>query len=143
MSRHFNSNEISILGIHTLLELIFNLNFFRFGDKFYKQKEAIAMGNIAAPSIANIYLAILEQNFLNIHGDEILAYYRFIDDIFIIVNRHFNINFLKFFFGYLKLNVAGGKIVNFLDLNISLNPITNQLVLELFCRISFFYSPFF
>jgi hypothetical protein len=35
--------------------------------------------------IANIDLAILEQNFLNIHGDEILAYYRFIDDIFIIV----------------------------------------------------------
>ena len=40
------------------------------------------MGNIAAPSIANIYLAILEQNFLNIHADDILAYYRFIDDIF-------------------------------------------------------------
>ena len=82
------------------------------------------MGNIAAPSIANIYLALLEQNFLNIHADDILAYYRFIDDIFIIVKKHLNINFFKFFFGYLKLNVVGGKTVNFLDLNISLNPIT-------------------
>ena len=101
LSRHFKSKEISILGIRTLLDLIFKLNFFRFGERFYKQKEGIAMGNIAAPSIANIYLAILEQNFLNIHADDILAYYRFIDDIFIIVKKHFNINFLKFFFGYL------------------------------------------
>ena len=140
LSRHFKSKEISILGIRTLLDLIFKLNFFRFGERFYKQKEGIAMGNIAAPSIANIYLAILEQNFLNIHADDILAYYRFIDDIFIIVKKHFNINFLKFFFGYLKLNVVGGKTVNFLDLNISLNPITYKLKFNLFVKPTFTYS---
>ena len=54
------------------------------------------MGNIAAPSIANIYLANLEQNILNIHGDDLLAYYRFIDEISIIVKKHLKIKFLKF-----------------------------------------------
>ena len=52
----------------------------------------------------------------------------------------FIINFLKFFFGYLKLNVVGGKTVNFLDLNISLNPITNQLHFNLYVKPTFTFS---
>ena len=113
IARNFSSTDISTYGFHTLLKIIFTLNYFRFNDKYFKQVFGISMGNKAAPSVANIYLVIKEENFLVIHRPYILAYYRFIDDIFIIVKNEFNIEILRLHFGYLKLNVVGGKTVNF------------------------------
>ena len=130
--------EISTTGFHELLKIIFNFNYFCFNNSFYKQKEGISMGCKAAPAIANLYLSILENNFLIIHRP--LIYYRFIDDIFTVVNNDFDINILKNFFGYLKLNVVGGKIVNFLDLNINLNSLTNKLNFSLYIKPTCTYS---
>jgi len=45
------------------------------------------MGTKCGPSIANVYLYILEIQFLKIHRP--LFYSRFIDDIFIIVSSGF------------------------------------------------------
>jgi hypothetical protein len=100
------------------------------------------MVNKAAPYIANIYLIIKEENFLVIHRPFILAYYRFIDDIFIIVKYGFNIKLLEFHFGYLKLNIIGGKTVNFLDLVINLNSFTNKLKFNLYIKPTFTFSYF-
>jgi len=140
IAKNFNSLEIDIFGFHTLLKLIFNLNYFSFNDNYFKQIFGIAMGNKAAPSIANIYLIIKEENFLIIHRPFILAYYRFIDDIFIIVKYGFNIKLLEFHFGYLKLNIIGGKTVNFLDLVINLNSFTNKLKFNLYIKPTFTFS---
>ena len=139
-ARNFSSTEISTYGFHILLKIIFTLNYFRFNDKHFKQIFGISMGNIAAPSIANIYLVIKEDSFLVIHRPYILAYYRFIDDIFIIVRNGFDINILKNHFGYLVLNVVGGKTVNFLDLVISLNPLTDKLKFNLYIKPTFTFS---
>ena len=59
ISRHFHSDEISTKGFHELLKIIFELNYFRYNNKHYKQKYGISMGNKAAPSVANIYVFIL------------------------------------------------------------------------------------
>jgi hypothetical protein len=47
---------------------------------------------------------------------------------------------LKFHFGYLKLNVVGGKTVNFLDLVIGLNSLTNKLKFNLYVKPTFTFS---
>ena len=129
---------MNIIGFRKLLEIVFNYNYFQFNNKFFKQKQGIAMGSICAPSIANLYLSILEENFLKIHKP--LFYKRFIDDIFIIVSCLFNINILKFFFGNLKLNIVSSNIVIFLDLLISLNRITNKLIFSVHLKPTFTFS---
>ena len=50
------------------------------------------MGAKFAPMIANLYLSIMEENFLVIHKP--LAYFRFIDDIFTILKNDFDTNIL-------------------------------------------------
>jgi predicted GIY-YIG superfamily endonuclease len=125
ISKNFHSNEINILGFRKLLELVFNYNYFKYNNKYFKQIQGIAMGSICAPSIANLFLSILEELFLLNHKP--LFYKRFIDDIFLIVSRFFNINTLKSFFGNLKLNIVSSDVVIFLDLLIRLNRLTNKL----------------
>ncbi len=90
------------------------------------------MGAKCAPSIANLYLAILEKNFLFIHKP--LWYSRFIDDILIIINESFDINLLISSFRNLKLNVVTNKVVNFLDLTIKLDETTNFLSFSLYTK---------
>ena len=61
------------------------------------------MGCICGPSIANLYVYILEKEWLNKHKD--IIYYRFIDDIFIASGYKINLLEFKSTFGYLKLNI--------------------------------------
>ena len=90
------------------------------------------MGAKCAPSIANFYLSLLEENFLFIHKP--LFYYRFIDDILVILYSYFNINLLTDSFKNLKLNIVSEKSVNFLDLIIELDPITGCLNFSLYTK---------
>jgi len=88
-----------------LLKIIFFFNYFRYENNHYKLKFGISMGNKAAPSVTNIYLFILEENFLTIYRPYIFSYYRYTDDILIIIRSDFDIRILKNQFGYFKLNV--------------------------------------
>ena len=132
ISRNLNSNDISSTAFHEILKLIFENNVFSFNKKFFRQIKGVAMGAKCAPSIANLYLAILEENFLVIHKP--LFYCRFIDDICTILNEHFNIDILINSFGNLKLNVVSNNTVNFLDLNITLDQTTNFLSFSLYTK---------
>ena len=71
----------------------------------------IAMGSKCGPSVANIYIWLLEKNFLCIHKP--LFYVRFIDDIFIIFNKDFDIRLLVGTFKNLKLNIVTSEKVVF------------------------------
>jgi len=53
------------------------------------------MGNKAALSVTKIYLFILEENFLTIYRPYIFSYYRYTDDILIIIRSDFDIRILK------------------------------------------------
>lgn len=71
---------LSYEDICTLLDQCLNNNVFSFGDKFYRQKLGIAMGNPCAPPLAIIFLDRLEQQALEkaVHKPDFLV--RYIDD---------------------------------------------------------------
>jgi hypothetical protein len=132
INKNFKSNDISTIGFHEILKMIFQNNVFTFNKKYFKQIKGIAMGPKCAPAIANLFLAILEENFLNIHKP--LFYYRFIDDILLAFENGFNIEFLISSFDGLKLNVTTGTKVIFLDLIIEVDQITNKLSFSLYTK---------
>jgi len=132
MISNFQSNLITTFGFHEILKIIFENNVFSFNKRFYKQIRGIAMGSKCGPSIANIYISLLEKNFLTIHKP--LLYVRFIDDIFTVMNGTFDINLLLNNFIYLKLNLVTSKIVVFLDLTIELSQITGTLIFSLYTK---------
>ena len=100
----------------------------------------IAMGTIAAPSIANIFLYCIEKEFIYIHRP--LCYYRFIDDIFIATRKNFDINILKSSFD-INLNINSDKIVQFLDLNIYFCKYTKRLKFSLYIKPTNTFSYLF
>lgn len=132
MKDKINNEHLNIKGFYSILKLVFENNVFTYKNKFYRQIKGVAMGTKCGPSIANIYISCLEKNFLFIHKP--LAYYRFIDDIFVILLDNFNIQLLLDEFGYLKLNVTSSKNVNFLDLNISYCKLTKKLKFTLYIK---------
>ena len=134
ISTNFDSSIISSFGFHTILELVFKNNIFTFNNKYYKQILGIAMGSISGPSVANMYIWLLEKNFLEIHKP--LSYSRFIDDIHVIVLENFDINILINLFEEfgLKLNIVSSEEVIFLDLLIKINPYTGKLNFSLYTK---------
>jgi len=75
------------------------------------------MGSICGPSVANLYLYILERHWFNIRSS--LIHNRFIDDICMASKGQANLEEIRSLFGDLKLEISKEKILNFLVLNIS------------------------
>ena len=67
-----------------LIKFILENNVFSFDDEYFLQVCGTAMGTRMVPCYANIFMAELEENFLSGYPYKLLAYYRYIDDIFII-----------------------------------------------------------
>ncbi len=66
-------------------------NYFSFQNDFYLQVSGTSMGTICAPNYANLFVGLLEKNFIfnpdkNTHWHKIIKWYRFIDDIFCVFN---------------------------------------------------------
>lgn len=57
-----NSIHITVLGFYEILKLILENNIFAFKNEFFIQILGIIMGAICGPSLANIYVWILEKN---------------------------------------------------------------------------------
>jgi hypothetical protein len=69
MKDKIKSTFFNIKAFHAFLKLFFDNiyllffnNYFTYNKKYYKQVKGIAMGTECGPSIANIYLYILEKN---------------------------------------------------------------------------------
>jgi hypothetical protein len=90
------------------------------------------MGCIAGPSIANLYIYILEYEWLSLNPE--IIYYRFIDDIFIAVKYLINLEDFKAIFLYLKLNIEQNDIVSFLDLLIKFDTISKRFHFNLYIK---------
>ena len=133
ISSFLNNNDfISPLGFKTLLEIIFNNNIFEFEDMFFQQIVGVPMGCKCGPSIANLFLYLIEKSWLNTNSP--LVYARFIDDIFYASDTKLDISSFQNHFGYLKLNVIEDTIVNFLDLKISYNSLINKFEFSLYTK---------
>lgn len=48
-------------AIMEMLEVCLKTSHFRFGDRFFQEKEEIAMGSSLSPVISNIYLELFEK----------------------------------------------------------------------------------
>ena len=127
-----NSNFINLTAFSLILSLVLKNNIFKFKNKFFIQISGIVMGTICGPSLANIFVSSLEKHWYSLNNPTL--YLRFIDDILLITNSNFNMNNFKNQFDNLKLNVISSTSVNFLDLNISINIITNSLTFKLYTK---------
>jgi hypothetical protein len=132
MRTRLNNDHIDIVAFKWILELVLFNNFLLFDKKYFKQINGLTMGIKCGPSVANIYLFILEKKFLCIYNPFI--YNRFLDDIFLCVKLNFNLENLFKYFPNLKLNVNSNETVNFLDLNISICKLTNKFQFSLYTK---------
>ena len=124
---------MSIIGFRKILDLIFTCNIFKYDKIFFLQLIGLPMGCVCGPSVANLYVYILEKEWLVIHNNE-LIYFRFIDDIFIASLVPINLNEFKIYFLYLKLNIEYNDIVIFLDLKIMFDIITGHFIFSLYIK---------
>lgn len=72
-----------------LATFVMKLNYFTFNKTFYQQMSGTSMGTICAPNYANLYMGHFEENYIfntdkNVFAENIILYYRYIDDIFCI-----------------------------------------------------------
>jgi hypothetical protein len=127
----YNSG-LDLIAFIEILKLVLQNNIFSFKTNDYLQVKGIAMGCICGPTIANIVVHSLESDFLQKFKPH--YYKRYIDDIFMIIDNNFNLNNFLNNFGYLKLSISHGLRVNFLDLDISLNELSQRLEFSLYIK---------
>ena len=127
-----DTNYITSFAFYVILELIFDNNIFTYKTKYYVQKFGLSMGCICGPSIANIFVHILERKWLHIHKP--LVYTRFIDDIFIASSEKIDENGFESYFLNLKLTILQSSSVNFLDLVIRFDTITKRFISSLYIK---------
>ena len=134
---YLDTKYITTIAFRAILSIIFDLNVFSYKNKkgeimYFKQINGIAMGCICGPSVASLFVFVLEEKWLKIHKP--LYYGRFIDDICLIDNKKLNEpDFQSFFLG-LKLNIKEDKVIEFLDLTIKFDVLRNRLVFSLFIK---------
>ena len=77
-------DQALISDIPTLVDFILKHNLFVFDDEQYLQINDTAMGKKMAPTYANIFMYYIESTFLSSFNLKPTAYFRYIDDIFLI-----------------------------------------------------------
>ncbi|KAI0993211.1 hypothetical protein K3495_g14973, partial [Podosphaera aphanis] len=83
-----NCESNTLYKIKLLIKIVLSHNFFQCDSSFYKQLSGLAMGTSCAPTIANLYAAYYEEEFIPKLKDKGIIYYgRYIDDIFIMVKN--------------------------------------------------------
>jgi len=126
-TKHFD-----LKAFKSILHLIFKNNVFKFNERFLLQLIGLPMGCKCGPTVANLYLYIIEKSWIELNKP--VLYVRFIDDIFLATVEQLNtVNFQKHF-TYLKLNISHEKEVVFLDLKISFDYLTNKFVTNLYVK---------
>ena len=123
---------IDIIGFREILRLVLKNNYFTYETHFYYQCKGIAMGSIAGPSIANMFVYCLEN--IWIVNNLPLSYVRFIDDIHYIDFDDSKIESLRYAFGDLELNMTTGNSVDFLDVNTTIDKISGDLIFKPFFK---------
>jgi hypothetical protein len=141
---YIDYDHLTPMAFKILLEIIFDNNIFVYKKfiyndtnktykcLYYKQLSGLAMGCICGPTVANLFVFLLEKSWLNIYKP--IHYSRYIDDIIIISENKINEQEFKKTFNNLTLNIVSGKEVNILDLLISVEEDTNKLKFNLYVK---------
>jgi hypothetical protein len=111
--------------LEAFLEKVLKRNSFDFNGKVYHQVQGTSMGTKCAPNYANLFMAMLEGEILeHTHTPTPLAWFRFIDDIFMIWidsldELHEFLAYINEYHPTIKFTVEQStQEVNFLDLTI-------------------------
>ena len=134
LSKLFTNDDQLVLGLNKeqykrLLELSTAETYFMFNDEIYQQTDGLSMGSPVAPALANIFMSVLEQNFMNQCPAvcKPLFYKRYMDDTFVLFansekaahlknyinSRHPNIQF--------TMDKEQNCTLPFLDINVARN----------------------
>lgn len=119
---------LSVEDIQSLLELTLHNNYFKFGDRAYRQKKGVAMGNHLAPPLAIVFMSKLEERMIRTSELKPESYDRYVDDC-LMVWQHGEANLLKFIdhcnqqhpdIRFTWESTANKNPVSFMDLMISI-----------------------
>jgi hypothetical protein len=69
--------------------MVLEQNYFQFDQEYYKQTDELAMGAPTSAVLAEIYIQHMEhtQKYHILRKQQIIAYYRYVDDILIIYDQ--------------------------------------------------------
>lgn len=150
MLDHLQLKQVDGIRIETIIRLsrfIMQNNYFSYNNQFYHQIKGGAMGSPLTLTMANCYMYFFDQPIRRQVNNSSGLYYRYIDDIFVMVNwpeRHLlkQINRWNQFDENIKLNAEIGQSTNFLDLHIRNDQ--GQLVTKVYHKPSYelYYLPF-
>jgi peptide-methionine (R)-S-oxide reductase len=120
--------EKAVQGISILAETVLTKNVFEFNSEFFLQKSGTAIGTKMAPAYANVFMCEFERDLLSRSVYRPYAWFRFIDDIFLVWTE--GEERLKEFLTFMNsLNPSiqftsdfSYSRVNFLDVSVSLGP---------------------
>jgi hypothetical protein len=132
------SSHVKLSAFKVILSLIFKWNIFKYKTLFFKQTIGLPMGCKCGPTIAILYLYIIEKEWIS--KNEPLLYGRFIDDICLCDNRELDCKKFQEHFKYLKLNIVHSEEIAFLDLSISFDYLTNRIRTNLYTKPTNTYS---
>lgn len=136
---HFERQRLHPGEIYDLLNLTrvcMEQNYFRFNNRYYRQKEGLAMGSPLSPLMADIFMDHFERNNV-VSEPNIQFYYRYVDDLIFCwtgTNRQINtfVNKLNSVHPKIKfkLELESNKSLNYLDLTIT--RVHNKLDFQIF-----------
>jgi hypothetical protein len=75
---------LQVDGIMELLEMCLRTTYFQVEDKFFQQKDGMAMGNSLSPVVSNIYMEHFEKLALDTTEYKPTKWLRYVDDMFIV-----------------------------------------------------------
>ena len=79
-----SNKNVSTDNLIELAELVLQSNYFDLNERYLKQIRGTAIGTKFAPPYAIIYMAALEEDFLETHIKKAWLWWRYIDDVFMI-----------------------------------------------------------
>ena len=79
---------ISKFELINLFEFATCKTHFQFNGEIYDQVDGIAMGSPLVPALANMFMGVYEEKWLNsTEGKKVKFYKRYVDDVFCIVDN--------------------------------------------------------
>jgi len=88
LRKNVTLSDEQVNEIVNLTRTILQQNYFQFNNKFYSQKEGLAMGSPLSGTLADIFMNHIENTLFedeNPHSDKIIYWYRYVDDIIALV----------------------------------------------------------